>query len=112
MKIPSDYKEGYEKARAVAPQMADNYIAHTTIGDPEADALMEEIKDIDQGLTSHFIGAAMRDIDDPVLRKAPSSLVEFMRGMEPPPDWVDFSEFMPGIRAFHRNSSSSSQSCL
>ena len=104
MKTPSDYKQGYEKARAVSPQMADNYIAHTTIGDPEADALMEEIKDLDQRELTRFIRTAMQNIDAPILRDAPSSLVEFIRGMEPPPDWVDFSEYMPGIRAFHRNS--------
>ena len=27
--IPTDYKPGYEKARAVAPEIASNYVAHT-----------------------------------------------------------------------------------
>ena len=34
MFIPTDYRQGYEKARAVAPAIADKYIAHTLIGDP------------------------------------------------------------------------------
>ncbi len=89
MKIPSDYKAGYEKARAVAPEMADNYIAHTLIGDPEGDALMEELKDMGQHGSSRFISMAMENIDGPELRDAPSSLVKFIQGMHPPPDWVD-----------------------
>ena len=34
MKIPTDYAIGYEKARAIAPDIADKYVAHTLIGDP------------------------------------------------------------------------------
>ena len=33
MNIPTDYRQGYEKARAVAPDIADNYVAHTLIGE-------------------------------------------------------------------------------
>ena len=32
MNIPTDYKPGYEKARAIKSDIADNYIAHTHIG--------------------------------------------------------------------------------
>ena len=102
--VQSDYTRGYENARAVAPELADNYIAHTVIGVPKADALMEEIKDLDRGESSRFIRAAMNDIDDPILRDAPSPLVKFIRGMEPPPHLVGFFEFTPEVRAFHRNS--------
>ena len=41
LKIPSDYVAGYEKARLIAPEIADNYIAHTTIGDPDADPVVD-----------------------------------------------------------------------
>ena len=32
---------GYERARLVEPEIADNYVAHTTIGDPEADPVVD-----------------------------------------------------------------------
>ena len=104
MNIPSDYIEGYAKARAVAPDLADNYIAHTMIADPQADAVMEEMREIDRREAARFVNIAMDDIEDPRLRDAPTSLVELFKDMEPPPDWVDFDDFMPGVRAFHRNS--------
>ena len=34
MIIPTDYLEGYEKARKADSDLADKYIAHTHIGDP------------------------------------------------------------------------------
>ena len=43
MKMPSDYEQGYERARALDPDVAANCIAHTRIGDPEADALAEQL---------------------------------------------------------------------
>ena len=39
--VPSAYIEGHIKAREHDPRIADNYIKHTTIGDPELDPLME-----------------------------------------------------------------------
>ena len=43
MVTPSDYKAGYEKARLVDKETADNYIAHTHVGDPVMDALVDEL---------------------------------------------------------------------
>ena len=34
VKIPTSYKEGYLKGRSIDPDLADNYVAHTTVGDP------------------------------------------------------------------------------
>ena len=103
MLVPTDYGPGYEKARRIAPDTADNYIAHMMVGDPEGDAVMEELAHIDQSQTSRWLRLAMNDPYDRDLRDAPSSLVDFVRGMEPPPDWVDFDAFLPGCRAFLRN---------
>ena len=83
MNIPSDYIEGYAKARAVAPDLADNYVAHTMIADPKADAVMEEMRDIDRREAARFVNIAMDNIEDPRLRDAPTSLVEFFKDMEP-----------------------------
>ena len=43
MNIPTDYVPGYEKARAIAPDIADKYIAHTHIGDPLAEAMTADL---------------------------------------------------------------------
>ena len=38
------------------------------------------------------------------LRDAPASLREFFGEAEALPEWLDYSEFAPGVRMFHRNS--------
>ena len=103
MKVPSDYVAGYEKARAIDPELADNYVAHTTLGDPVADALMEDLSTIGQRETGRLIQAAMNQ-DDSGLRDAPQSLLDFFESCNTVPDWIDFDAFIPGIRMFHRNS--------
>ena len=103
MNIPTDYGPGYEMARALEPEIASNYIAHTAIGDPEADALVQELYSLDPGQSGRFIQAAM-DGDEETLAAAPTSLLDFFERIESPPDWVDFPSFIPGIRMFHRNS--------
>ena len=44
MKIPTDYTIGYEKARAVAPDIADKYITHTLIGDPLGEEMAADLE--------------------------------------------------------------------
>ena len=104
MKIPSDYIQGYEKARAVNPQVADNYVAHTMVGDPEADALVAELAPLGQQQSSRFINAAMTMKDMSVLLDAPPILMDFFEREARAPQWVDLKAFEPGIRMFHRNS--------
>ena len=103
MKVPTDYLAGYERARSVDRELADNYVAHTTIGDPEADAMVEDLWDLGQRDMGRLIQAAMNQ-DDGGLRDAPQSLLAFFESCERQPDWLDFSAFGPGIRMFHRNS--------
>ena len=43
MNIPTDYEAGYENARAIAPDVAAKYIAHTHIGDPLGEAMAEDL---------------------------------------------------------------------
>ena len=104
MEVPSDYKEGYEKARLVDKGSADNYIAHTHIGDPVMDALLEEISPLPQSQVHRFIDAGMQE-DRDGLRNAPKLLRDFfIDAPQPNPDWLDHDAFGPGIRAFQRNS--------
>ena len=43
MFVPTDYRQGYEKARIVSPAIADKYIAHTLIGDPLGEAMAKDL---------------------------------------------------------------------
>lgn len=103
MKIPSDYVEGYEAARALDPEIASNYVAHTMVGDPEADYVVERLSELGPEESWSLIQAGMNG-DEGVLKDAPSYVRDFFKEMENPPDWVDFSSYIPGIRMFHRNS--------
>lgn len=104
MDIPSEYTAGYEKARAIDPELASNYIAHTTIGDPEADEAIEQLSSLEPGEAARLIRAVMDEGGDDALRDAPPALADLVRSLENPPDWVDLPAFNPGIRMFHRNS--------
>ena len=104
MHIPSDYKLGYEKARAVAPDIADQYVAHTLIGDPLAEAMTEDLAEFTLEESGRFIQGAMDQEGEEALRDAPASLRRFFKEAETPPEWLDYSAFAPGVRMFHRNS--------
>ncbi len=102
--IPADYKPGYEKARALAPEIADNYIAHTLIGDPVAEAMTDDLAEFSPEESMRLIEAAMNEEGEEALRRAPDSLRAFFREAETPPEWLDYAAFAPGVRMFHRNS--------
>ena len=70
MRIPSDYVQTYKVVRAVNPELVDKYIAHTLIGDPEADELMEQLAPLGQGESGRLIRAAMDNPDDSALQDA------------------------------------------
>ena len=98
---PSAYLEGYEKARLYDQAMADNYIQHTTIGDPELDPIMAELSSLPPHDLHRFIGAGIEGQAD-TLRRAPQALRDFFENLEEPP-WLDYEDFRPGIRAFYAN---------
>ena len=101
--IPTDYRPGYERARLIAPEMADNYVAHTLIGDPVMDAVVEELASLPQDQVHRFLSAGM-DEDREGMRNAPRLLRDFFfDAPQPSPDWLDQDAFTPGVRAFQRN---------
>ncbi len=103
--IPSAYTNGYAKACLHDQAAADNYIRHTTIGDPELDPVMEELSALSQADLHKFVRAGVEQESD-VLRTAPKVLRDFFDKVDPPPPpWVDFESFKPGMRAFHENMS-------
>ena len=101
--IPTCYAEGFRKASAIDPEIASNYLTHTTIGDPDADALVEELATLDRDLSKQYINAAM-DRNNDQLVGAPSIIKDFFTKAGVVPDWVNFESFIPGIKMFHRNS--------
>ena len=100
MQIPIAYQPGYEKARASNPELADKYIEHTLIGDPEADALVNAIAAADQEQQGEFITAGM-DEDAEALRSAPPAVGEFFDRIGTPPEWFNPKSVYPGCRSFH-----------
>ena len=98
---PSAYTESYEKARRYDSALADNYIRHTVIGDPELDPVMEEIRTLHPARLHRFIGAGIEQ-REAELRTAPEPLRRFFEDFQEP-GWLDHDSFRPGVRVFHAN---------
>ena len=101
--LPTDYRINAERALTARPDEAANYLRHTLIGDPEADAIMAEMSLLPPDDLGRFIHAGMEE-DFDTLRSAPEPFREFFMSPPPDPPWLDREEFGPGIRAFHRHS--------
>ena len=104
MNVPSDYEAGYARGRAIDADLASRYVAHTTIGDPDADQLTDALAELGPEESRQILQRAM-DAEDPRdLRELPPVVRDFFEVIAVPPDWVDQSGYTPGIRMFHRNS--------
>ena len=99
--VPSAYTAQYPKAREHSQSRADNYIRHTTVGDPELDPVMEELISMRPDDLHRFIGAGIEQ-ETETLRKAPRALRDFFDGLRDP-KWLDHDTFRPGVRVFHAN---------
>ena len=99
---PSAYVEGYARARRHDRAAADNYIRHTTIGDPVLDPIMEELSSLSPDVMHLFIWAGIEQQHD-VLHKAPQALRDFFHALDEPPPWLDLDAFRPGASAFYAN---------
>ena len=104
MKIPTDYAIGYEKARAIAPDIADKYITQTLIGDPLGKEMAADLAEFSASESERLIKAAMNEDGEEALKDAPDSLRRFFKEAETPPEWLDYSAFAPSVRMFYRNS--------
>ncbi|MYB62825.1 MAG: DUF2236 domain-containing protein [Gemmatimonadetes bacterium] len=102
MRIPVAYRSGYRQALAVDMDTAYTYVAHTLVGDPVMDAVVEDLAPYPQNQVHHFVKAGMEE-DHDGLKDAPASLRDFFLDTPPDPDWLDHDTFTPGIRAFQRN---------
>ena len=100
--IPTDYITGYEKAQAVDAELASAYVAHTQVGDPGADAVVQDLGLLSRDDSARLINAALEQ-DEDGLRAAPESLKTFIARLETPPDWFDFDATLPGCNVFYKN---------
>ncbi len=101
MQIPSDFVEGYEKARLRDPEVAATYVSHLFVGDPDADAVVEDMASLSQDESAGYIKAAMEQ-NETVMRDAPESLRAFFARLDTAPDWFDPEASLHGSRLFYR----------
>ena len=102
--IPRDYRPGYEKARAVDPELADRYVVHTLIGDPEADAVVAYLFSLPQKESIPLIRSAIENLEDNDLIRQHPPVYDFVQSLDvAAPDWLDPDTFHPAYRMFHRN---------
>ncbi len=104
MNTPTDYDNpGYAQALALEPEMAENYVAHTMIGDPLADAAVEALATLKRSESSQLVTAYMRVPDGEERPDAPPAVHALFEDAFTPPDWLDLPELTAGIHMFHRN---------
>ena len=100
--VPSAYEPGYLQARLVDAAAADDYLRHTTIGDPRLDAVMEEISDLAPPALHGFLHAGIESQTEE-LQRAPKVLRDFFEEIEEVPEWFDYSACNAGVQAFYAN---------
>ena len=102
MEVPGAYVEGYAAARGVDPELADAYMRHTLIGDPDLDPVIEDVADLPGDKLQRAIRGGIEQ-DAEVLRQAPRSIRHFFEDKVGPPPWLDFEAHAPAVRAFNVN---------
>ena len=103
MLVPTAYAAGYERAAKAAPELAAAYIRHTTIGDPLADAVAEDLASLPPSQVHPLLADALQNPEE-LPSEAPESLRRFIAEALDVPDWFDEKTAMAASRAFLRNS--------
>ena len=101
--VPADYVEGFAKARAIDPERAATYIAHTHIGDPLADAAIDQLGELPRHDADRLLKAAIERPEDHSLRDAPPALRALIDEWATPPAWVDLRSLDPATRMFYQD---------
>ena len=102
MNIPTCYADGYRRARERDPLWAEQYVRHTGIGDPLADAAIEELAATVPPDRVHTV--ISKALESPSAPNTPESLLKFIASVRTPPDWFEPEIAMVATRAFLRNS--------
>ncbi len=102
--IPTTYLDCYKMALKENPEVAKNYLAHTTIGDPLADDLIQDTLSLESKKFQKYIRLGMvGKTNTTEFKNAPKTIRDFFEFNSEPPDWVNFDSFKPGVRFFHKN---------
>ncbi len=103
LRIPTAYVAGYQIARRHNPELAKAYIRHTMVGDPLADAVVDDLAPLapEEG---HSILARALESSRATRSGMPESLREFVAQAESVPEWFDTKRARRASRAFLRNS--------
>lgn len=89
MRCPTAYRSGYDIARAVAPELAAQYVRHTLLGDTLADDAIAALADCDPRAVERYILAGIEG-DRKSLSSAPRPFRKLFADIEPgPPAWFD-----------------------
>ncbi len=102
-RIPTCYVEGHQAARKLDPELADEYIRYTTLGDPAADRAVEELaRTVKPHLIHRMIAATVNNQDNPP-ENTPDALRELIESVSVVPEWYDRDIAHMAARAFFRN---------
>lgn len=101
--IPSEYRAGFIQGKLIDKELAENYLRHTLIGDPDADALIEYLSTLSPEEAESWIRKGIEDGPEG-LADAPDQVREFFEKVEAVPEWFDPTQVNKGCAAFHRNS--------
>ena len=102
--LPTDYNHpGVKRAYELNPEMARDYLSHTLVGDPIADAAAEALGSLDRLEASELVSTFMDNPVDEHPADAPAAVRAFFADASTPPDWLDPSALPAGVRMFHRN---------
>ena len=108
-RVPIAYRETCGPARECDAALTEQYLEHALIGDPDADAVVQELTEGGEENIHHVIHAALESRDgqdeqaSAVLKQYPV-LEAFRDSLEQDPEWLDHAVFRPGIRLFTRKS--------
>lgn len=101
--VPSAYRAGLGKARTMDRELADNYLRHVLLGDPDADHLIESLSALPPAEGQRWIRVGM-DAGTAGLADAPEVVRAFFQQAEIVPAWYRPDLIKPGYTAFHRHS--------
>ena len=100
--IPLVYRDGYDRAVTINPDLATNYIQYTTVGDPLADAVVEALAP----LTGQEINRIMSASLDRGTETDPNTLPvlnDLIGTLGKVPTWFDHDAVLPGRLALYRH---------
>ncbi|MBX3653839.1 MAG: DUF2236 domain-containing protein [Ramlibacter sp.] len=100
---PREYQAGHQLARALDQDLADRYVRHTLIGDPEVDEMLAELDGHGAALKHGWIQRGIEGGAD-AIPDAPACARELFDRIAEVPSWWRPGDELPGCRAFHRHS--------